>query len=138
MKLVFIPTTVSIFNRTQVHHNIRVCPLLHIVLCWHPYPNQDLLIISNQETTPVTVLISILNPISVSTDTSIKYLKTKLYYRLMRYYFTRDIYPGFITRVLFPEVCDTRVFWVKNSKNLTDNEQSPISTHTTYTPHINT
>ena len=50
-------------------------------------------------------------------------------------------YPGYIpwfySWVLFPEVCDTRVFLVTNFKILTDNEQSPISTHTTYTPHIN-
>ena len=59
-------------------------------------------------------------------------------YHLVRDFFTRDTYPGFITQVLFPEVCDTRVFLVTNSKILTDNEQSPISTHTTYTPHINT
>ena len=61
-----------------------------------------------------------------------------LCYRLVRVFFTRDTYPGFITRVLFPEVCDTRVFLVTDFKILTDNEQSPISTHTTYTPHIKT
>ena len=59
-------------------------------------------------------------------------------YRLVRAFFTWDTYPGFITWVLFPEVCDTRVFLVTNFKILTDNEHSPISTHTTYTPRINT
>ena len=50
----------------------------------------------------------------------------------------RDTYPGFIFRVLFPGVCDARVFLAPSFKNLTDNEQSPISTQTTYTPHTKT